>query len=225
MLTYPASDAAGILADTGEDLQMLAKGTMKTLNEPTNRAITAAFAAVALSAAWKPHETFQYLGILGLELTVLYRLFQYESPIAAIRDWSEISAVAARKVAGVAMAGSKKAATAAQGAAVAAQSQVQSRLDSSTPQKPLGKPLSLDDVPPRPVVTSNASADMSRSGGGRQGNGKTNGRPAAAVGAAAASSTNGVTSKEGTAEPRLGAVGVSSTAKSEKAPLEADNKN
>jgi hypothetical protein len=46
---YGASDAAGILAGTGEELKVLAEGTIGALKEPANRAITAAFVATLKS--------------------------------------------------------------------------------------------------------------------------------------------------------------------------------
>lgn len=194
--------AAGILADTSEDLQELARGTISTINEPANRAIVAGVAIVALSAAFKPHETFQYLGVLGLEFTLLFKLLQYESPTAAVRDWSEISSVAASKLFAVATDGSKKVVKAAQSAA------------KQPPKRLGGQPAPF---PPKPVVTSQVSADMSLGGGGRD-NGA-NGMKAVPA------STNGVkTPSAGLAEPGAEAVGAGSAGKGkgETTPVEAD---
>jgi hypothetical protein len=87
-----------MMADQRASLQQLAERTVSELNKPLNQAISGGAALVALCLAFKPHETLQFFGVVGLEITLLTRLLRYVSPGAAVRDLDDLSAAAQRKV-------------------------------------------------------------------------------------------------------------------------------
>jgi hypothetical protein len=78
--------AADILEDKREELAEGATATAQRLREPQNAALAGVSAATALSLLVAPHETFRFLGVLGLELTLLVKLLSYDSPQAAVAD-------------------------------------------------------------------------------------------------------------------------------------------
>jgi hypothetical protein len=107
--------AADVLSDKGEQLQEVASNTVRELKKPANSAIAGASTVAVLSIITHPHETFQFLGFVGLELSLLRALLGYESPVALVRDWSDRAqevAKAASGVTGTAAAAVKKVAAA-----------------------------------------------------------------------------------------------------------------
>jgi hypothetical protein len=87
-----------VLTDTSEELQEVATRTFGDLNKPFNRVLAGGSAAGVASAVTFPHTTFQAIGIVGIELTILRALLSYDSPGALIRDWSYRAGQAAKMV-------------------------------------------------------------------------------------------------------------------------------
>jgi len=76
-----------VLADKSEELAEAAEVTYEravtSLRQPVNALGVAGALSLLVSAVLQPGTTLQFLGVLGLELTTLRYLLQFESPRAA----------------------------------------------------------------------------------------------------------------------------------------------
>jgi hypothetical protein len=78
--------AADLLADKRAEMTDSATATARVLQRPQNAAIAAVGMTTTLCLLARPHETFQFLGLTGLELTLLAKCLAYDSPQEAVSD-------------------------------------------------------------------------------------------------------------------------------------------
>jgi hypothetical protein len=98
MITGSFACAGDLVSDTSAELTEVAQRVTTTIFEPANTAILGGSAAATVSAIVNPHQTFQFLGIVGIELTLLRAALSYESPSALVRDWSYKAGQVSRNV-------------------------------------------------------------------------------------------------------------------------------
>jgi hypothetical protein len=85
-LMLGCAHAADTLADKQAELAEAATATAQQLSQPQNAALLGASSVAALVTLLRPHETFQFVGLVGLELSLLNWALKYESPQDAVED-------------------------------------------------------------------------------------------------------------------------------------------
>ena len=73
-----------------EAAELTLEQTVEILSKPQNAVIAAAAACLVVAAIVRPHETFEFLGFLGLELTVLVYILKFDSPEAALDSFTGV---------------------------------------------------------------------------------------------------------------------------------------
>jgi hypothetical protein len=106
--------AADLLADKGEEIGEAAQYTAQELRKPQNAALVGLGVLGASAIVAYPHQSFQFLGFLGLELTLLVKALSYDNPqqaidalnksVGSLTDSVSTSAASAGKAAGKARA-------------------------------------------------------------------------------------------------------------------------
>lgn len=84
-------------AEVTERAAASAQGLQRELQRPAGAALAAMGTATILSALVRPHETFRFVGVLGLELTLLKRLLT--SPQALLYDLDSTWTILSRSLA------------------------------------------------------------------------------------------------------------------------------
>lgn len=83
--------AADLLADKGEELGEAATFTAMELRKPQNAALVALAVLALGTTITYPHESFQFYGFVGLQLTVILKFLSYEKPGDAVAALAQSS--------------------------------------------------------------------------------------------------------------------------------------
>lgn len=125
--------AADLLADKGEELGEAATFTAKELKKPQNAALALLALIGAGTTIAYPHESFQFFGFLGLQLTVILKVLSYEKPADAFAALNQSSRSFADSVGSAASSASSKLSSPA-AAPSAAATDVASKEEKSAPK-------------------------------------------------------------------------------------------
>ena len=153
--------AADLLADKGEELGEAATSTANELKKPQNAALgVLALLGLGTTVAY-PHESFQFFGFVGLQLTAIVTFLSYDKPEDAMAALNKSSRSFADKVGSAASSASSKMSSpaAAAGAAVAGAASKAAKKEESAPKAASPKDSKPEAKPAITTMFVKASAD------------------------------------------------------------------